>query len=130
MLARAYFQLADAMFASRTEAQLMAVHDRIALTEMHPFEWRAVERRLRALARRLVGFYAVALGGGIVLLAAVILARSVYDANRDWWLRRAWRRENHRAATNQCAAQECPALARKPCENRSNGREAPVALCA
>jgi hypothetical protein len=48
MLARAYFQLVDAIAAACTDAQVLAVRDRIALTEMHPFERRALERQLRA----------------------------------------------------------------------------------
>ena len=51
MLARAYFQLVDAITAACSEAQLSALGDRIALTEMHPFERRALERQL--LAREL-----------------------------------------------------------------------------
>ena len=47
MLARAYFQLVDAITAACSEAQLSALADRIALTEMHPFERRALERQLR-----------------------------------------------------------------------------------
>ena len=48
MLARAYFQVVDAIAAACTDAQLLALRDRIALTEMHPFERRALERQLRA----------------------------------------------------------------------------------
>jgi len=48
MLARAYFQLVDAIAAASTNDQLSAVRDRVALTEMHPFERRALERQLRA----------------------------------------------------------------------------------
>ena len=48
MLARAYFQLVDAITAACSEAQLSALGDRIALTKMHPFERRALERQLRA----------------------------------------------------------------------------------
>jgi len=48
MLARAYFQLVDAIAAAGSEAQLSALGDRIALTEMHPLERRALARQLRA----------------------------------------------------------------------------------
>jgi hypothetical protein len=48
MLARAYFQLVDAIGAACTDAQLLALRDRIAHAEMHPFERRALERQLRA----------------------------------------------------------------------------------
>jgi len=47
---------------------------------------------VRDLARRVAWVYALAVVGGIVLLAAVILAQNVYDALRDWWRRRARRR--------------------------------------
>jgi len=48
MLDRAYFQVVDAIAAACTDAQLSALRDRIALTEMHPFERRALERQVRA----------------------------------------------------------------------------------
>jgi len=48
MLARAYFQLVDAIAAACTEAHLLTLGDRIALTGMHPLERRALERQLRA----------------------------------------------------------------------------------
>ena len=48
MLARAYFQLVDEIAAAHTKPQLLALRDRIAVTEMHPFEHRALERQWRA----------------------------------------------------------------------------------
>ncbi len=53
MLARAYFQLVDEIAAACTEAQLLALRDRIAVTEMHPLERRALERQLGARERML-----------------------------------------------------------------------------
>jgi len=41
--------------------------------------------------RRIGWFYVVSVGGGIVVLAAAILARSAYDVLRDRWRRRARR---------------------------------------
>ena len=52
MLARAYFQVVDAIAAACSEAQLSALGDRIALAEMHPLERRALARQLGASARR------------------------------------------------------------------------------
>jgi len=48
MLARAYFQLVDAIAAARTEDDLAELHARVDATAMHPFELRALERLLRA----------------------------------------------------------------------------------
>ena len=53
MLARAYFQLVDEIAAACTEAHLLAMRDRIAVTEMPPLERRALERQLRARERML-----------------------------------------------------------------------------
>ena len=41
--------------------------------------------------RKIGWFYVVTVGGGILVLAAVILVRSAYDALRDQWRRRARR---------------------------------------
>ena len=41
--------------------------------------------------RRMGWFYVVTVDGGILVLAAVILARSAYDGLRDWWRHRARR---------------------------------------
>lgn len=48
MLARAYFQLVDAIADARTDAELFELRARVAATAMHPFERRALERQLRA----------------------------------------------------------------------------------
>ena len=53
MLARAYFQLVDAIAAAHTAAELSALRDRIAAVEMHPLERRTLERQLRARERML-----------------------------------------------------------------------------
>jgi hypothetical protein len=53
MLAHAYFQLVDEIAAAYTEAQLLALRDRIAAIEMHPLERRTLERQLRARERTL-----------------------------------------------------------------------------
>ena len=53
MLARTYFHLVDAIAAAYTDAQLLAVHDRIAVIPMHPLERRALARHLRARERML-----------------------------------------------------------------------------
>jgi hypothetical protein len=48
MLARAYFQLVDAIAVARTDAELAELRARVNTTAMHPFERRALERQLRA----------------------------------------------------------------------------------
>lgn len=48
MLARAYFQLVDAIAAAHTDLELSKVRARVAATPMHPLELRALERQLRA----------------------------------------------------------------------------------
>lgn len=48
MLARAYFELVDAIADARTPAQLVDVATRIAATAMHPLERGALERQMRA----------------------------------------------------------------------------------
>ena len=48
MLARAYFQLVDQIAAAHSDTELAEVRARVAATEMHPFEHRALERQLRA----------------------------------------------------------------------------------
>ena len=48
MLARAYFQLVDAIAAAHTEDELAEIRTRIAATAMHPFERKALERQVRA----------------------------------------------------------------------------------
>jgi hypothetical protein len=48
MNARAYFDLMDAIAATRTAGELETMHARVASTEMHPFERLALERQLRA----------------------------------------------------------------------------------
>ena len=53
MLARAYFQLVDEIAAADTGAQLTALRDKIAVTEMHPLERRTLERQWRARERML-----------------------------------------------------------------------------
>jgi hypothetical protein len=55
MNARAYFSLMDAIAAARTPDEIESVHARVASTDMHPFERRALERQVqgRALAMQL-----------------------------------------------------------------------------
>ena len=50
MIARAYFQLVDAIAAARTDSQLEELRGQLATTAMHPFERRALERQIRARA--------------------------------------------------------------------------------
>jgi hypothetical protein len=50
MLARAYFHLMDAIAAARTPDEIESAHARVASTDMHPFERRALERQLRGRA--------------------------------------------------------------------------------
>jgi hypothetical protein len=47
MLARGYFQLVDAIAAVGSDAELADLRARVTATPMHPFEHRALERRLR-----------------------------------------------------------------------------------
>jgi len=53
MLARAYFQLVDAIAAARTGSQLEELRGQLAATPMHPFERRALQRQIRARDRAL-----------------------------------------------------------------------------
>jgi hypothetical protein len=48
VLAQPYFRLAAAIAAARTDAELAALAARLAATAMPPFEYRALERRIRA----------------------------------------------------------------------------------
>ena len=48
MIARAYFQLVDAIAAVQTDDELAEIRSRVAATPMHPFEFRALERQVRA----------------------------------------------------------------------------------
>ena len=48
MLARAYFQLVDAIAAARTDDELAELRVWVAATAMHPFERSALERQLGA----------------------------------------------------------------------------------
>jgi hypothetical protein len=48
MLARAYFQLMDAIAAAHSETELSDLRVRIDATDMHPFERKALERQVRA----------------------------------------------------------------------------------
>ena len=48
MLARGYFRLVDQIAAARTDDELADLCARVAATPMHPFEHRALQRRLRA----------------------------------------------------------------------------------
>ena len=48
MIARAYFQLVDAIAAAHTDAGIAELRARVEATAMHPFERRALERQLRS----------------------------------------------------------------------------------
>ena len=48
MLARAHFQLVDAIAAAQTEEEVAALRARVDATAMHPLERRSLDRRLRA----------------------------------------------------------------------------------
>ena len=48
MLARAYFDIVDAINAARTDDEMEALRARVTNTAMHPFERAALERQLRA----------------------------------------------------------------------------------
>jgi hypothetical protein len=48
MIAQAYFQLVDVIDATNTDEGLDIVRARLAATAMHPFERRALERRLQS----------------------------------------------------------------------------------
>jgi len=47
MNARAYFSLMDAIAAARTADEIETMHARVASTDMHPIERRALERQMR-----------------------------------------------------------------------------------
>ena len=48
MMARAYFQLVDAIAAAGTDDEVAELRARVEATAMHPLERRALERQLRA----------------------------------------------------------------------------------
>jgi len=48
MIARAYFQLVDAIAAAHTDDEVAELRARVEATAMHPFERRALERQLRS----------------------------------------------------------------------------------
>ena len=48
MIARAYFQLVDAIAAAHTDDVVAELRARVGATAMHPFERRALERQLRS----------------------------------------------------------------------------------
>jgi len=48
MIARAYFQLVDAIASAHTGEEVAELRARVDATAMHPFERRALERQLRS----------------------------------------------------------------------------------